>query len=144
MIKAVIVDDEPQCCQTLVALLTRYCPMVEVVGLHHSGVSALSAIKAMPLRSRLFHACQSKRFAQREKRAAKGQTGPAVVREELSCGTAHADGRGRSRSDNAATAAARRESQLFHRQGFPQMARRRADLSLISLISPIPDSPCFR
>ena len=48
MIKAVIVDDEPYCCQTLVTLLTRYCPMVEVAGIHHSGASALPAIKAIP------------------------------------------------------------------------------------------------
>jgi len=46
MIKAVIVDDEPHCCQTLVTLLTRYCPMVEVVGIYHSGATALPAIKA--------------------------------------------------------------------------------------------------
>ena len=48
MIKAVIVDDEPHCCQTLVTLLTRYCPMVEVVGIYHSGRAALPAIKATP------------------------------------------------------------------------------------------------
>jgi len=48
MIKAVIVDDEPYCCQTLVTLLTRYCPMVEVTGIYHSGVTALPAIKARP------------------------------------------------------------------------------------------------
>ena len=48
MIKAVIVDDELHCCQTLVTLLTRYCPMVEVVGIYHSGANALPAIKAIP------------------------------------------------------------------------------------------------
>ena len=48
MIKAFIVDDEPQCCQTLVTLLTRYCPMVEVEGIYHSGAKALPAIKATP------------------------------------------------------------------------------------------------
>src|SRR4249920_112034 len=48
MIKAVIVDDEPHCCQTLVTLLTRYCPTVEVVGIYHSGRTALPAIKATP------------------------------------------------------------------------------------------------
>src|SRR6478736_10573994 len=48
MIKAVIVDDELHCCQTLVTLLTRYCPMVEVVGIYHSGRAALPAIKATP------------------------------------------------------------------------------------------------
>ena len=48
MIKAVIVDDEPYCCQTLVTLLNRYCPMMEVEGIYHSGVAALPAIKARP------------------------------------------------------------------------------------------------
>jgi len=48
MIKGVIVDDELHCCQTLVTLLTGYCPMVEVVGIYHSGANALPAIKAIP------------------------------------------------------------------------------------------------
>ena len=48
MIKAVIVDNEPYCCQTLVTLLNRYCPMMEVEGIYHSGVAALPAIKARP------------------------------------------------------------------------------------------------
>src|SRR4051812_47119913 len=48
MIKAIIVDDEPYCCQTLVTLLNRYCPMVEITGVYYSGVSALTAIKVMP------------------------------------------------------------------------------------------------
>src|SRR4051812_49308951 len=48
MIKAIIVDDEPPCCQTLIILLTRYCPMVEVTGIYYSGAAALAAIKAMP------------------------------------------------------------------------------------------------
>ena len=48
MIKTIIVDDEPNCCQTLVTLLKRYCPQIEIAGVFHSGITALPAIKAMP------------------------------------------------------------------------------------------------
>lgn len=48
MIKAIIVDDEHHCCQTLATLLKRYCPQIEVAGIFHSGVTALPAIKTMP------------------------------------------------------------------------------------------------
>jgi two-component system, LytTR family, response regulator len=44
MIKAVIVDDEPFCCSSLVILLERYCPDVKVAGICHSGEDALSVI----------------------------------------------------------------------------------------------------
>jgi two-component system, LytTR family, response regulator len=44
MIKAVIVDDEPFCCSSLVILLERYCPEVKVAGIYHSGHDALQAI----------------------------------------------------------------------------------------------------
>jgi len=44
MIKAVIVDDEPFCCSSLVILLERYCPEVKVTGIYHSGDDALQAI----------------------------------------------------------------------------------------------------
>ena len=44
MIKAVIVDDEPFCCSSLVILLERYCPGVKVAGIYHSGDDALQAI----------------------------------------------------------------------------------------------------
>ena len=44
MIKAVIVDDEPFCCSSLVILLERYCPEVKVAGIYHSGDDALQAI----------------------------------------------------------------------------------------------------
>ncbi len=47
MIKAVIVDDEPHCCQTLATLLKRYCPQIEVTDIFHSGVDALRSIKTM-------------------------------------------------------------------------------------------------
>jgi two-component system LytT family response regulator len=46
MIKAIIVDDEPNCCKTLSLLLSRYCPEVEVTGTYHNGVAALQAIEA--------------------------------------------------------------------------------------------------
>ncbi|HTE26448.1 LytR/AlgR family response regulator transcription factor [Flavitalea sp.] len=45
MIKAIIVDDEPYCCEALVTLLERYCPAVKVADICYSGETALSAIK---------------------------------------------------------------------------------------------------
>lgn len=45
MIKAVIVDDEPYCCEALDALLNRYCPQVKVVGICYSGREALQEIR---------------------------------------------------------------------------------------------------
>jgi two-component system LytT family response regulator len=45
MIKAIIVDDEPNCCKTLSLLLNRYCPEVQVSGIFHNGLDALQAIK---------------------------------------------------------------------------------------------------
>lgn len=45
MIKAVIVDDEPYCCESLVTLLERYCPGVKVADICYSGEAALSAIQ---------------------------------------------------------------------------------------------------
>ncbi|MEP6951298.1 MAG: LytTR family DNA-binding domain-containing protein [Ginsengibacter sp.] len=47
MIKAIIVDDEPHCCQTLATLVKRYCPEIEVAGIFHSGLSALAGIKTL-------------------------------------------------------------------------------------------------
>ncbi len=47
MIKAIIVDDEPLCCSSLVMLLERYCPEVQVAGIYHSGDDALQAIPSM-------------------------------------------------------------------------------------------------
>ncbi|HEY4207670.1 MAG TPA: LytTR family DNA-binding domain-containing protein [Puia sp.] len=44
MIKAMIVDDEPYCCEALSILLERYCPQVTVTGSYHSGADALAAI----------------------------------------------------------------------------------------------------
>ena len=45
MIKAIIVDDEPYCCEALSILLERYCPQVTVAGCYHSGMDALAAIR---------------------------------------------------------------------------------------------------
>ena len=44
MLKAVIVDDEPFCCTSLVTLLERYCPEVKVAGICHSAEDCLIAI----------------------------------------------------------------------------------------------------
>jgi two-component system LytT family response regulator len=45
MLKAIIVDDEPNCCKTLLLLLNRYCPQVQVTGTFYNGLEALSSIK---------------------------------------------------------------------------------------------------
>lgn len=45
MIKAIIVDDEPYCCEALDILLSRYCPQVKVAGICYSGNEALQEIK---------------------------------------------------------------------------------------------------
>jgi two-component system LytT family response regulator len=47
MIKAIIVDDEPYSCESLVTLLERYCPSVKVVDICYSGETALSAIQEL-------------------------------------------------------------------------------------------------
>jgi two-component system LytT family response regulator len=44
MIKAIIVDDETDCCETIVELLQTHCPGVEVIGIYHNGAEALPAI----------------------------------------------------------------------------------------------------
>ena len=45
MIKAIIVDDEPYCCESLGTLLQRFCPDVQVADICYNGISALKAIK---------------------------------------------------------------------------------------------------
>ena len=45
MIKAIIVDDEPYCCESLMTLLERYCPAVKVADVCYSGEAALSSIQ---------------------------------------------------------------------------------------------------
>ena len=47
MIRTIIVDDEPYCCETLVTLLEQYCPEVEVAGIFYNGKAALEAIKKL-------------------------------------------------------------------------------------------------
>lgn len=44
MIKAVIVDDEPNCCEILATLLERYCPQVKVADICYSGEMAIASI----------------------------------------------------------------------------------------------------
>src|ERR1700750_3084664 len=45
MINAIIVDDEPYCCEALSILLGRYCPQVNVSRSYHSAIDALGAIR---------------------------------------------------------------------------------------------------
>ena len=47
MIKAVIVDDEPNCCEILATLLERYCPQVKVADICYTGQAALTSIIEM-------------------------------------------------------------------------------------------------
>ena len=47
MIKAIIVDDEPNCCEILATLLERYCPQVKVADICYTGQSALTSIIEM-------------------------------------------------------------------------------------------------
>jgi two-component system LytT family response regulator len=48
MINAIIVDDEPLCCQVLQTLLQKYCPEVQVAAACHSAADALEHIKKQP------------------------------------------------------------------------------------------------
>ena len=45
MIKAIIIDDEPYCCESLATLLQRYCPEVNVIDICYNGASAFKAIR---------------------------------------------------------------------------------------------------
>lgn len=45
MITATIVDDEPDCCESMVLLLERYCPEVKVLDICYSAENALQSIK---------------------------------------------------------------------------------------------------
>ena len=47
MIKAIIVDDESNCCEILATLLERYCPQVKVADICYSGQTALHSIIEM-------------------------------------------------------------------------------------------------
>jgi two-component system LytT family response regulator len=48
MPKAIIIDDEPYCCEILAAMLESDCPDVEVINICTNGRDALSAIKRHP------------------------------------------------------------------------------------------------
>ena len=45
MITAIIVDDEPYCCESLATLLERYCPQVKVLDMCYSAADALISVK---------------------------------------------------------------------------------------------------
>jgi two-component system, LytTR family, response regulator len=45
MIKAIIVDDEPLCCQSLQLLLEQHCLDVSVVGVYNNGLTALEGLR---------------------------------------------------------------------------------------------------
>lgn len=47
MIKAIIIDDEPNCCEILATLLERYCPQVKVADICYSGQAAVNSIVEM-------------------------------------------------------------------------------------------------
>ena len=44
MIRAIIVDDEPYCCDTLETMLEKYCPEIQFVAVCHSGEEAITVI----------------------------------------------------------------------------------------------------
>lgn len=44
MIKAIIVDDEPDCCELLATLLNRYCVDVKILDICYSGEAAIQSI----------------------------------------------------------------------------------------------------
>ena len=45
MLKAIIVDDEPYCCEILAAMLESECPKLEIVSICKNGEDALAAIR---------------------------------------------------------------------------------------------------
>jgi len=46
MIKAVIIDDEPLCCQSLQLLIEQNCAEVAVVGVYNNGMAALESLRS--------------------------------------------------------------------------------------------------
>ncbi|NIJ54560.1 LytR/AlgR family response regulator transcription factor [Dyadobacter arcticus] len=48
MVSAVIVDDEPDCCESLATLLELYCPNVKIIDICFSAESALKSLRANP------------------------------------------------------------------------------------------------
>jgi two-component system LytT family response regulator len=49
MIKAIIVDDEPYCCEVLSTLLEKYCPEVTIEAVCQSAAEAITAITTHPV-----------------------------------------------------------------------------------------------
>ena len=45
MLNAIIIDDEPYCCESLATLLERFCPEVKISAVCNSGQEALTAIQ---------------------------------------------------------------------------------------------------
>ena len=45
MIRTLIIDDEPNCCKTLAALLERFCPEVQVIDVCADGLEGLQKIR---------------------------------------------------------------------------------------------------
>ncbi len=45
MIRAIIVDDEPYCCEVLTTLLNKHCPEVEIAACCHSAIEAIKVIQ---------------------------------------------------------------------------------------------------
>src|SRR4051812_19513326 len=48
MITATIVDDEPDCCESLATLLERHCPAIKVIDICYSASHALQTIEQHP------------------------------------------------------------------------------------------------
>jgi two-component system LytT family response regulator len=44
MIKAIIIDDEPYCCETLEYMIEKFCPEISVSGIFHGGAEAIEAM----------------------------------------------------------------------------------------------------
>jgi len=47
MIKAIIIDDEPYCCEILAAMLEECCPDMEVIAICNNGIEGLSSIRQL-------------------------------------------------------------------------------------------------
>jgi len=47
MIRAIIIDDEPDCCEILAAMLEEYCSEVEIAAICHNGFDGISSIRQL-------------------------------------------------------------------------------------------------
>jgi two-component system LytT family response regulator len=54
MITAIIVDDEPYCCESLATLLERYCPDVKILDICYSAADALKSITEQKTKNSFF------------------------------------------------------------------------------------------